>query len=141
VPETEFRRPYQLKVPKGEESTSFEAQFVISESPAVDLPRSLKSDSVSRVCKVTARFSPSNFDSNPAFKQKNRLIWPSKKDHWIAELELAVIVGSTNLTFELYSRDGKKFSQSEAKVQVQWDEAELKIQPTAAKRSIYVPQR
>lgn len=110
----------------------------MSESPADHLPRSMKWGDVSRVCKVIARFSPRDFEAN-AFKHKKKFFRP-KKDHWEAEFDLAVTVGSTTLSFEILSKDGKKYTQTDATVDVQWEEAEVK-QTAASKRTIYAPKR
>ena len=42
------------------------------------------------------------------------------KEHHIAEFDLKVIVGTTELEFELVSMDGRRYSQNTAKVQVTW---------------------
>ncbi|KAK5072461.1 hypothetical protein LTR64_005068 [Lithohypha guttulata] len=56
VPETGFTRRYQMKLPKNPEKKSFEAQFVMSEAPSHDLPRSLRRGNLTRLCNVRATF-------------------------------------------------------------------------------------
>lgn len=126
VPEDGLLIPYRLKVAKGEEDNSFNAQFVSSKTTARHLPGSLRTGyDVSRVCTVTANFRVEDFDTQGAgFKYKRAGFLSRSKDHYIAEFHLRVVVGSADLKFELIAKDGLKFNQNTATIQVEWEEAE-----------------
>lgn len=134
VPDEGFSRTYRLKIPRGQESQSFEAQFVMSEAPAHDLPRSLRRGHVQRLCTVRARFR-----DNERFIEKRGSIWPSSRhQHLIIDFKLKVIVGSTDLKFEIVSMDGVKYDQNAASVRVEWQKVALPVEePLAAARTFY----
>lgn len=133
VPDEGFTRMYRLKIPKGHESQSFEAQFVMSEAPAHDLPRSLRRGHVQRLCTVRARFR-----DNERFVERRGSLFTSRRQHYIIDFKLKVIVGSTDLKFEIVSMDGVKYDQNAASVKVEWQKAALPPEePLTAARTFY----
>jgi hypothetical protein len=118
VPEEGLTRRYQLKVPRGNETESFYAHIVMSELPARQLPHSMLRGPCTKLCVVTGRFGSADF-SREQFKYVKKT-FSKHKEHHIAEFDLKVIVGTTELEFELVSMDGRRYSQNTAKVQVTW---------------------
>lgn len=116
VRESGFSREYQMKLPKGDQNRSFEAQFVMSEAPARDLPRSLTRGHIQRLCVVRATFR----DDEP-FRHRRGHIF-GRQSHVIADFKLRVIVETTSLKFEITSLDGVPFHQNAASVEVDWQE-------------------
>lgn len=126
VPDAGFSRPYQIKLPRGrrrDQSLTFETQFVMSDAPARDLPRSLKRGYVERLCKVVATFR-----DDEVLKVKRSWV-PGRQDHIIGEFKLKTIVGSTSLKFEITAPDGTLYSQNAASVAVEWHEAAAPPEP------------
>ena len=139
VPDEGFKRPFRLKIAKGYEDEAFEAQLVMSDRPAKTLPRSLRGDSVSRVCNVAARFGQQDFAGHSLqhIKHKKGNPFSRRPEHFIADFDLKVIVGSADLKFELVGKDGQKFSQNEARVEVTWHEAKPSTKRKKGLRNMY----
>jgi hypothetical protein len=136
-------RHYRYKIPEGKESESFEAQFVLSENRAKDLPRSLRFETVERLCTVRANFGREDFQpvtksqSIRPFKRVRGGIFSRDKAHYVADFNLNVLVGSADLRFELVSKDGRKYSQNHASVRVDWEDAVAERQQDVRGRNIY----
>lgn len=146
VNEEGFRKAFELKITKEETDREFEAQFVMSRDKANTLPRSLRFGDVERVCTVKGRFHEEDFDTQAsslksAFKLKKNLLSLSRsRDHYIAEIYLRVTVGSTDLSFELESKDGRKYNVNEARIEVKWEETNVRPKSKKPKRAIYPSQ-
>lgn len=130
VPDEGLKRPYTQKIAKGEEADQIEAQFYMSRSPARRLPKDLRGEDVTKVCTVTAEFTDEFFNkrSSDHFKYVRRNPFSRKQEHWIAELDLQVLVGSTDLRFQLLSKDGQTLNTNDASIEVVWEEARMKKQ-------------
>lgn len=132
-----------MKVPEGTESKSFQAQFVMSENPANDLPQSLRYERVERLCTVTANFGREDFQpatknlSTTPFKRIRGGLFSKGKAHYIADFNLKVVIGSADLRFEVVSKDGRKFCQNPASVKVDWGEAVAERRQDFNPRNIY----
>ena len=136
-------RPYSLKIPEGTESKSFQAQFVMSENPANDLPRSLRYERVERLCTVTANFGREDFQpaskslGTRPFKRIRGGLFSKEKAHYIADFNLKVVIGSADLRFEVVLKDGRKYSQNPASIRVDWEEAVAERKQDFNTRTIY----
>ena len=135
VPDQGFTRDYRLKIPRdGQQSQTVEAQFVMSDNPVHGLPKSLKRGYVTRLCTVKAILH--NLDS---FKSIRGSIVPGgRQQHYVVDFKLKVIVGSTDLKFEIVSTQGVRYSQNAASVQVEWQEAVAPVdEPLAIPRTFF----
>lgn len=143
VEDTDFTKPYRLKIPKAEIGQGFEAQFVKSDAPAKALPRSLRHDGVERLCTLRFRFSEQDFrqsSSHQGFRLERSFL-SRRRDHYIAEFNLRIIVGSTDLKFEIETMDGRKLNMAEARVEVEWEETEIRPKPKKPARTMFAAQR
>lgn len=153
IPEDGFTRGYRQKIAKGEEDECVRARFVMSELPADSLPKSMKRNEmeVSPVCTIRAHFSEDDFDdrshrnsrnggSAPFKLQKPNLFRGTRgREHYVAEFNLRILIGSTDLKFSLEGKNGRKFNQNDASVAVEWHDAVVKPKITTKKnqRSMY----
>jgi len=132
VPRDGIRRPYKLKIPFGQEHEIWRAQIVMCEDPASELPRSMRSSSVRPVCVVQSKFKDTDFNAGeksrkgrPSFQIKNKSLFKSRPQYHLAEFDVAVIVGPTDLKFRLLSKDGTaNFSREHEEIEVNWQPAQ-----------------
>lgn len=95
----------------------------MSELPKSNLSASRHRAPVTKVCTVEGNFQLGEIREEDFVKvKKRRFDFGSKqKDHDIAEFDLRVIVGSTDLAFEFVSLDGRKYSEEASRINVTWD--------------------
>ena len=115
----------------------------MSENPAKDLPPSLGYERVERLCTVTAKFGREDFQpatkslSAKPFKRRRGGLFSKEKAHYIADFNLKVVIGSTDLSFEVVSKDGRKYNQNHVNIKVDWEEAVAERKPDFNLRNIY----
>ena len=134
VPRKGIKRGYRLKIPFGKEREIWRAQIVTCEDPARHLPKSMQSAGVRQVCVVQSTFEEAEFNAGAAsksrkgrasFQIKNRNLFKFRPQYHLAEFNVAVIVGATDLKFRLLSKDGTtNFSREHAEIEVQWEIAQ-----------------
>ena len=114
----------------------------MSENPAKDLPQSLRYERVERLCTVTAHFGREDFQpatksSARPFKRIRGGLFSRERAHYIADFNLKIVIGSADLRFEVVSKDGRKFSQNQASIKVDWEEVVAEPKQDINPRNIY----
>ena len=115
----------------------------MSENPANDLPQSLRYEKVERLCTVTAKFGREDFQprtknlSTKPFKRVRGGLFSREKAHYIADFNLKVVIGSADLSFEVVSKDGRKYNQNHVSIKVDWEEAVAERKQDFSLRNIY----
>jgi hypothetical protein len=118
-----------LKIPLGDEDEIWQAEIVMSSSPHSRLPTSIQGDDVRLVCTVEAVFPQRALRRVRSGQQVEgyRLInshwWQTGPPYILAEFDVSVIVGSTDVKFQLKTKDGKRFSEDHPDIEVAWEQA------------------
>lgn len=117
---------FQLKIGIGEEKRVWRAQIVMSETNTHALPQSTRFDDVKKVCEVFLTFQSEDFQgrgqSLVPFKLKSKGHFGNKRQYYLAEFAVRVVVGSADLKFQLVSKDGRTLSEAHEQIRVEWDE-------------------
>jgi hypothetical protein len=125
IPDDGISREYQLKIPPGDEDEIWQAEIVMSSSPHSRLPTSMRGDDVRLVCTVEAVFPRRALRTVRSGQQVEgyRLVnghwWQTGHSYILAEFDLSVIVDSTDVKFQLKTKDGRRFSDDHPDIEVQ----------------------
>lgn len=95
----------------------------MSELPISNLSESRHRAPVTKVCTVEGNFRRSEIREEDFIKVKKSL-FGKQKNHDIANFNLRIIVGSTDIAFEFVSLDGRKYSEEASRINVIWDNVE-----------------
>ncbi|KAL4982809.1 hypothetical protein BDW68DRAFT_194927 [Aspergillus falconensis] len=99
IPPTGITKPFQIKIPPGEEDRPWKAHIVMSMSPPEKLARSTSGPGVERVCSLD--ISTEDVDR----KVKNGRWYSVRPKYCRATFEVKVVVGAADLSFQLWSRE------------------------------------
>lgn len=128
VPEKGLSREYQQKIPLDKRSEVWKTQIVISTANPARLPQSLRHDDVRRVCLVEAIFESASMQNlrhenktDAVVKLKNGRAWQRGSPYILATFSVRMMVGATDLKFQLESKDGEMFSKDYPEIEVIWE--------------------
>src|SRR5436190_17208288 len=106
-----------VKLNPGEGNKSWNAQIVMSNLPAHQLPRSMSRGGAKLVCAVDAVLG------DVELKVKNRHWYNTGERYLRARFDVKVILGSADLKFQLWSKGGRIISRDHEVIAVKWDSA------------------
>ena len=104
-----------LKVNLGQEDKPWRTDIVMSDRPKDELPRSLNRPGAWILCNIQSSLDPDHL------KRKNKRWYSLGKEYNHAEFILKVLIGASDLKFQLWNMDGERISRDHKDIQVRWD--------------------
>lgn len=114
IPHTGITKAFQIKADPGRENEPWKVPIVMSSLPSDRLPRNMRQGGVQLVCSLDV--STDHVDK----KLKNRHWYNVKPTFWRTTFDVKVVVGPSDLSFQLWSRDRRIRSSGHDPIAVKW---------------------